>query len=216
MLIVLTDVLACPRCGPDFGLIVLADRLENRRVLEGVLGCANCREAFPIRDGIADLRYPPAEDAPRAQAPPAAPPDDDEAAFRLAALLGVTGGPGLILVAGRDAALASAIARLVPEVGVVAVAAEPAAAPGVAAGDPAVSRVLASARLPFRSRSVRAAALTGAAAEPVEEGARLVAAGGRLVLDPAPAGAASRLRDAGFTVLLEQDEIVVATAPPGR
>ena len=54
MYILLTDALTCPRCGPEFGLLVLADRMEERRVIEGRLGCANCRSAFPIRDAAAD------------------------------------------------------------------------------------------------------------------------------------------------------------------
>ena len=43
MHILLTDTLTCPRCGPDFGLILLAERIEGRRVMDGHLGCANCR-----------------------------------------------------------------------------------------------------------------------------------------------------------------------------
>ena len=58
MHIVLTDVLTCPRCGPSFPLILLANRVENRRVLDGVLGCANCREKYPVQDGLGKLRVP--------------------------------------------------------------------------------------------------------------------------------------------------------------
>ena len=56
MHILVTDRLACSRCGPAFGLVLLADRLENRRVLSGHLGCANCRERYPIIEGFGDLR----------------------------------------------------------------------------------------------------------------------------------------------------------------
>ena len=38
MHILLTDLLFCPRCGPQHGLILLANRLEERRVLDGWLG----------------------------------------------------------------------------------------------------------------------------------------------------------------------------------
>lgn len=51
MHLLLTDILSCPRCGPEFGLILLADRIEARRVLAGILGCANCRSKYPIREG---------------------------------------------------------------------------------------------------------------------------------------------------------------------
>lgn len=55
----LTDRLTCPRCGPTFGLILLAERMVDRRVRDGTLGCPNCRDAFPVVDGFADLRAPP-------------------------------------------------------------------------------------------------------------------------------------------------------------
>lgn len=59
MQLLLTDRLTCPRCGPTFGLILLADRMSDRRVRDGRLGCPNCRDSFPIVDGFADLRAPP-------------------------------------------------------------------------------------------------------------------------------------------------------------
>lgn len=52
MHLTLTDKLTCPRCGPDSGLILLADRIRDRRVLEGSLDCADCMERYPIRGGL--------------------------------------------------------------------------------------------------------------------------------------------------------------------
>ena len=51
MHILLTDALTCPRCGPEHGLILLADAIEERRVVSGKLGCPNCRTTFPIAGG---------------------------------------------------------------------------------------------------------------------------------------------------------------------
>jgi uncharacterized protein YbaR (Trm112 family) len=211
MLIVLTDVLACPRCGPEFGLLVMAERLENRRVLEGSLGCPNCRELFAIHAGVADLRYRAAA-APSVDQPFLAADrgirEDGEAALRIAALLGVTSGPGVLVLAGPDAALAGEVAALVPEIGTAGVGPEVLPLPDHEGG----SRILAERALPFRSGSARGVALSGwAASRLLEEGARVVVGGGRLVLDPAPADAVRRLHDVGFTVLLEQEGIVVAT-----
>lgn len=70
MHILLTDILTCPRCGPEFGLVLLADRVEDRRVLEGRLGCPNCREQYPIVAGAVDARLP-AERATDATSPAA-------------------------------------------------------------------------------------------------------------------------------------------------
>ncbi|MDE2753719.1 MAG: hypothetical protein OXI83_14170, partial [Gemmatimonadota bacterium] len=59
MNVTLTDHLVCPRCGPPFGLILLAHRVRDRRVQRGEFGCANCRDRFPVEDGFGDLRPPP-------------------------------------------------------------------------------------------------------------------------------------------------------------
>jgi uncharacterized protein YbaR (Trm112 family) len=210
MLILLTDLLACPRCGPEFGLVVLADRLAERRVLEGALGCPNCREAYPVRGAVADLRLP----AGGGGGVPDAEEGDPEAAVRLAALMGLAGVAGMALVAGPGVRHAAAVAELVPELEVVAVGTRP--APGGA--EARVSRVLASpGRLPFRDGMLRGGALTagegGEAA--LREGLRVLAPGTRLVVDPAPEGTAARLAALGARVMLEEAGVAVA-AVPGR
>jgi uncharacterized protein YbaR (Trm112 family) len=207
MLILLTDLLACPRCGPEFGLVAQSDRMEERRVLEGRLGCPNCRHAYPVRGGVADLRLPGGA-APAAEEG-AAP--DPAAAARLAALLGLAGFAGMALLAGPGARHAAAIAAMVPEAEVVTVEEAPRTG-----GEPGVTRLVASGgRLPFRSGMLRAAALTGGAGDEaaLHEGLRVLAPGGRLVVDPAPEGTAPRLRAAGARLLLDDEGRVVAEAP---
>ncbi|HEX8694859.1 MAG TPA: Trm112 family protein [Longimicrobium sp.] len=208
MYILLTDILTCPRCGPEFGLVLLADRVEERRVLEGRLGCANCRETYPIHDGAADLRT---------SAPGAAPVEEEgsvgdaqEGAVRIAALLGLAEAAGTVLVAGPGAVLAPQVSALVPGIEVVALA--PAPLPGPEA--PGVSRVAAGPALPFRGRSLRGAAFTGGAdAALLAEGLRVLAPGSRIVVERAGAEVAGQLRRAGAAVLLEDDGVVVARAP---
>ena len=209
MHILLTDVLTCPRCGPEFGLIVLAERMEERRVIEGHLGCANCREHYPIRGAVADLRLERGASPASAAPPPSSDAADPEAAVRLAALMGVAGASGMALVAGPGARHAAAVSALVPELEVIAVD----GAPGTGA-EPGVSRVAAEgARLPFRG-GLRAAALTGGGDEAaLREGVRVLSPGARLVVDPAPAGTAEALRGLGVEVLLEEEGVVVARAP---
>ncbi|MFL5381023.1 MAG: Trm112 family protein [Longimicrobiaceae bacterium] len=204
MHILLTDVLSCPRCGPGFGLVLLADRVEERRVLEGRLGCPNCREQYPVRGGALDARLPGA--APAAE-DEAAPEDDPGAAVRLAALLGLADARGTVLVAGPGAALAPEIAALVPELEVVALA----AAPDEGEERPGVSRVAAGAALPFRGGTLRGVALTGGA-DPARlaEAARVLQPGARLVVERAAAGTAEALAALGAQVMLEQEGTVVA------
>jgi uncharacterized protein YbaR (Trm112 family) len=216
MYILLTDALTCPRCGPEFGLLVLADQMEERRVIEGRLGCANCRSAFPIRDGAADLRVGGAESGEFAAPRPSdamgcdGVDDDAEAAVRLAALMGLAGASGLAMLAGPGARHAAAVSALVPGLEVVAVTEAP-------EGERArgVSCVAAGGgSLPFRGGALRAAALTGGADDArLREALRVLAPGARLVVDPALPGTGDRVRALGVEVLLEQEGVVVARAP---
>lgn len=199
MHILLTDVLACPRCGPPFGLLLVPDDVHMRRVRAGILACANCRERFTIAAGIADLRTGMTQ-------PPVSASHENPDAFRLAALMGVTEGPALVLVVGPGAAEAPRIAAVVQDVEVIA-----AGGPDDVATGAGVSALLVDERLPVMSGKLRAVALTGPAADHwLEEGARAVAPAGRLVLEPAPDNAESRLGARGLRVLAREGATVVA------
>ncbi|HEX2076413.1 MAG TPA: hypothetical protein VHG08_01855 [Longimicrobium sp.] len=212
MHILLTDALTCPRCGPEFGLMLLADRMEDRRVVEGRLGCANCRESYPIHDAVADLRFGGGRESAPSTASDGGAVEDVEAAVRLAALMGLSGVSGMALVAGPGARHAAAVHALVPEVEVVAAADRPEGLAGRAAGVSGIA--VAGGRLPLRGGALRGAALTGGADDALlREGLRVLAPGARLVVEPASAGTAERLRALGAEVLLDQAGAVVARAP---
>ncbi len=226
MNLILTDVLACPRCGPPFGLILLPDAVEERRVLEGVLGCPNCHGRYAVRSGLADLRPPGSvaeEEPPPADAAavdPSALPEAEggsgsasERAVRLAALMGleIPGAVGrhIALLVGPAAALAPMLAALSEELEVVA--AGPAA--GGRLESPGVSRVRVSGRLPFFDRSLRGVTLSGEAGAPlVAEGLRVLHPLGRLVLEDAPPDARARVERAGGRVLAAEGQTIVASA----
>ena len=204
MHILLTDVLACPRCGPAFGLILVPDEVHERRVASGILACANCRERYRIDDGIADLRAvtrPPGDEGAHYHADP-----HDGRALRLAALMGVSEGPAIVLIAGPDAARAGEIAATVAELEVIA-----AGGVGEVRSGAGVSAVLVGDALPVVSGKLRAVALTGDAADRfLEEGARAVAPTSRLVLDPGPADAEARLAAAGLRTLAHEGGTIIA------
>jgi len=206
MHLLLTDRLSCPRCGPEFGLILRADRMEERRVLDGALGCSNCRDAFPVRDAFADLRTPPRGEMPGGRAGVPGPADPD-AAGRLRVLLGVAEGPGTLLLVGSAARHAAWIAEATPGVEVVALDADLAAWPQAAR----VSRMASRPGIPFFSRSLRAVGVDGALGTPwLVEAARVVAPLGRVVVLDAPADAGAVLAGAGVRVLASEGETVVA------
>jgi uncharacterized protein YbaR (Trm112 family) len=207
----LSDLLICPRCGPTYGLILLPYEAADRRVRTGILGCANCRERYPIDGGVADLR----PDETGAGAGPAGVAEDadgvrvwqegGEPAVRLAALMNLAAARGTVLVAGPAAAHAPALAGLVEGAQVVSAGG---GRPGP--GGPGVSAMRLGNVLPFRSGSLCGVALTGPFAALLEEGARVLGRPGHLVLDPAPAGARERLEALALNVLAEERRIVVA------
>ena len=114
--LLLTDRLTCPRCGPEFGLILLADRLEDRRVLEGALGCPNCRDRYPVIDGFGDLRPPPRTAFPEEEPLPA---PDSPTLMEVAGLLGITAGVGHVALLGALAGHADALGEKLQPVEVI-------------------------------------------------------------------------------------------------
>ncbi len=206
MHLLLTDRLACPRCGPAFGLILLANRLEDRLVHDGLLGCPNCRDSFPITDGFGDLRAPPRGEmpdglvgAPGLQA--------EENADRVVALLGVGGGPGTIALVGEPARHAAAVAATVEDIQVVGIDPDLRFWPEA----PGVSRMVSAPGLPFFGSTLRAIAVDGRLGRTwLTEAARVLAPMGRVVVLRAPEATSSALEEEGLSLLASEAETVVA------
>lgn len=198
MHVLLTDALTCPRCGPEYGLILLAEDTRDRRIVRGSLGCANCRERYRVQEGTADLRYG-AEPAEAGADPSAAD------ALRIAAMLGVTEGPALLMIVGDGAVNAPGVVEVVPGIEIVAAGVRP-----VSGSGPGVSPVRVGARLPFRDRSMRGIALTGWAVEVIEEAARVVAARARVAVIGPHADTEERLERAGLRTIARDENAVVA------
>lgn len=219
----LIEFLTCPRCGPAHGLILLPDEVRDRRVVTGVLGCANCRERYVVEGGVADLRGDSgvvggggeARDwgEERGEGVGEAPGGGGrEAAVRLAALLGLAEAGGVVLLTGPAAELGERLAEVAPGTTVVTTVGVDTSGSAVdsGVGSGVVSRLRLGKVLALRTGGVRGVALTGGYGELVEEGGRLVAPAGRLVLDPAPAGARDRVEAGGLRVLVEEGGVLVA------
>lgn len=212
MHVLLTDRLTCPRCGPEFGLILLADRMEDRRVIHGTFGCPNCRDQLEVADGFADLRAPPRGPLPGGYAgQPEARPDDPADAQRLIALVGVAQGPGTLVLAGEPARHAAAFAVAIEGIHVVAIDADLTGWPGATG----VSRMAAAPGIPLFSRSIRGVAVDarlGPAA--LHDAARVAAPRARVVAVRADEAAAGEiLREAGLEVMASEAGTVVAARP---
>lgn len=176
-------------------------------MLEGALGCPNCRDRYPIRRGFGDLRPPPRTDLP-VEAEVRAP--DSPTPVELAASLGITDGVGHVALLGTMAWHATALAEQLDFVEVVGVA------PGLRSWceGGGVSRLAAGSELPFRARSLRGAALFGeeAPCRPADV-ARVVARLGRVVAWGGVDGWDSALEVAGMRVLVSEATVVVAARP---
>lgn len=206
MHLLLVDRLTCPRCGPGFGLILLASRLDDRVVREGRLGCPNCRDAFPVEEGFTDLRAPPRDDLPTGLV---GPPQgaDTEGAGRLIALLGLVGGPGTVALVGEPAAHAPAVAASSDEMHVAAVDPDLRNWPEA----PRVSRLAAGPGLPFFSSVLRGVGVDGRLGRHwLDEACRVLAPRGRIVVVHAPTGTAEALAERGLSVLASEAQTVVA------
>ena len=218
MHVALTEILECPACGS--GLVLLAERQEASRAIDGALGCPSCDARYPVRAGVADLRprdraaaAPDGDARPRPGAPADGPPRDapadaSEDAIRIAALLGLEGARGVVVLAGGQARLAGFVGALVAEVEVAAVWEEEKALPPYAAGR--FSALLTGGRLPFADRRVAGVALDADGHVPLAEAVRILAPGRRLVLERAGADAAERLESLGCVVLARREDVVVA------
>ncbi len=178
MFIELVDVLRCPHPHDPSWLVLGAERMDGRDVVEGVLGCPVCRAQFRIAGGIADLRAAPAS-APVA-GPPAAEAETDQA-VRLAAFLGLAEPGGFAVLVGAWTAQAAALGA-VADAHLLLV--------NPVAGAPiggATSGILVGDGLPIAAASARALAVDEGAGGPfLARAVAAVRAGGRVV---APAGA---------------------------
>ncbi|CAN5749433.1 hypothetical protein BH23GEM6_BH23GEM6_12830 [soil metagenome] len=211
--ILLTDVLTCPRCGPDFGLILMADEMQGRAVAEGRLGCLNCREGYRISNGVADLLLADSTAVTSTGADHFATHEDTDVAYRFAALLGASDLASTIFLGGLPHEVSAGVAKLLPDTQVAATA----GAVDMSGAGSGQNWIRHGIRLPFRSQSMRGVALSGEAADRLlDEAVRILKHSGRLVLDPAPTRAVARLRKMGLELLLEQDGVVVASIQRGR
>jgi hypothetical protein len=195
MFIELTDHLRCPENHEESFLVLLPDKIEDRSVKSGQLGCPVCGRTFVLQQGVLDLGGAPDFPAGRSRL------DGDG----LAALAGLHGPGGYFTLVGSLASLWPEFQQTNP--GVALVALNP---PDEIEDGPGVS-VIRSGRIPLKSRSMRGVALGSPYAEQpywVEEAARVVLPGLRIV------GEGGKAPEENIELMASADGVWVGT--PGR
>ena len=206
----LVEQLVCPRCGPPYGLILLAQEVRERRVQQGEFGCPKCRGSYPVEAGFGDLRPPPRSPAPSAGAAASRVASDPDPALRLAAALGVARGPGVLLLDEFHASDARALAGILDDIEVVVVGW---GGQGVAGAG--VSAFVAGETIPIRDRAALGVAVGGDRDEAAwSESLRVLADGGRLVISGPSDASRKWVRRNALVQLLDDGGLLVAAVPP--
>jgi len=165
----LTDHLRCPVDHAEQYIVLLPDRVVERSVITGRLGCPVCGRTYEVTEGVAELGGP-------APLPPSGTALDPAA---MHVLLGLSGAGGYAALVGTAAESWRGLAEAQPGVALVAV--NPPA--GIADAAPLLSVVRAPI-LPLKARSLRGVVLGGDVAGDtrwVREAARATLPGLRVV-----------------------------------
>jgi uncharacterized protein YbaR (Trm112 family) len=193
MFIELTDHLRCPEDHDEAFLVLLPDEVVGRSVRTGTLGCPVCERRFTLRDGAFDI----------GGAPPVALASSTRlTADAIAALAGLSGPGGYLVLVGAPAASWQDVAERIPGVGLVAV--NP---PDDVVDEEGLS-VLRGGRLALKSRSMRGVVLGspfGDAPAWVGEAGRVVLPGLRVL------GEGAQSPPSGIDLMASADGVWVGT-----
>jgi hypothetical protein len=163
--------------------VARADELTGRHIERGELGCPVCDARYPVLDGVVDFSGGTARPLPIAVA--------DDIGLRAAALLGITGPGGLVVLVGEWSAGALGMLELTENVHLLAVDfAEPLVSGG------GLSLALVADKLPLAAMCARGVALDAAHATPefMASAVRALVPVGR-ILAPASAPVPPTLRE---------------------
>ena len=205
MFIELIDLLRCVRPHDETWLVASFNKISNRFVEEGKLGCPSCSAEYWIRGGLADfsaeVALPECENERKA-----AGHRREELATRAGAYLDATE-PGATIVLGGLWAYAAQVLSEMAEVRVLALN-----APNGVTESQTVGLVRVGSEIPLAAGSVLGVALDAwFPAAMVESAVRVVRPGGRIVgpanFDP-PSGVAIVARDDRYWVAQKAPQVV--------
>ena len=207
MLLELSEILACPICGPPQVMVAVVHESRGRRVVSGFLGCPACDARFEIVAGVVYFS-PPAESVNRE---PVGPLPADSATL-IGAVLELHMGSGHVLLGAGLEGLAPAVAALAGSWEVVSLgrgAAEE--AEGIENSAPLSRLITGTGKpLPLLPGRIGAAAVHGGeSADEIRHVAAALREAGRLaILSPGPT-APEDLGEAGLEVLAADARVIV-------
>ena len=219
MLLELSEVLACPACGPPQVMVAVVHESVGHRVTRGFLGCPACDARFSIEEGVVDLtREEGGQGAPGSPGASLAVPGPtfdeaaiDEAAMLVGAVLDLARGSGHVLLGPGLAGIAGAVGSLAERWEVVSlVGARPAEAPG----SDGISRLIVPevGRLPLLRGRFGAAALAG---DPDTDRLREIATAlvplARLAIVAPGTGVVSAMQEVGIEVIATDERVAVGS-----
>ncbi len=215
MLLELSEILACPVCGPPQIMVAVVHESESHRVIAGFLGCPACDSRFEIIAGVVYFSPSDGTAGPEAlsHAPVGRLPEDS--ATLIAAVLELQKGSGYVLLGPGLEGLAQAVAALAERWEVVSLGRRAAEGTEELA---VLSRLITGESRPFPLLPGRfdAAAMHGdVGADEIRYVATALGQAGRLaIVSPGPS-AAQDLREAGLGVLAADARVIVAARQPG-
>lgn len=222
MFIELTEALDCPDCREGLGLVAFIDRLDDRRVVEGHLGCPACEAEYRIYGGAIELaaRPPGPDDSAQAdpdETPPAAPRPEgagaSERALHIAALLGLRERKGSRVLLGEGLGPAApAVVEFGEQVEILVLTDPSDPEADADAPSPSITPIWGARpdAWPTRAGALNGVALLGGTPEGVHEAERALRPGGRLVVLEPASDAADLVRELDFELLADEPQALVA------
>lgn len=216
MLLELSEILACPTCGPPQVMVAVVHEGRGHLVERGFMACPGCDARFPIEAGVVHLagraEGESAEaDAGAADAGAADSGAAHERAVIAAALLGLEGEGGLLLFGPGLDRVARAVAGLAERWSVVSLCR---AAPGSGPSPSNLSHIVVphAESLPVLSGRAAGVVLDGRDGERhVGEAGRALVPGGRLVVLAPEDDLSASLEGAGLAVKAADHRALLAT-----
>jgi hypothetical protein len=172
MFIEIAELIRCPKAHEENFCVITPDHIEDRRIIDGVVGCPVCKAEYPIHQSVVDFGgVSTVRDHDSA-------PNMNVGAAMVQALLDLSSPGGCVALVGSAARVAGALARQLEGVHYIGIN-----VPGGVEASRDVSLLHTPGIIPLRSASMRGVVLGADYADGlwIQEAERILLRGRRLV-----------------------------------